>query len=88
MPMAGISSKSSPEDSLLTAEDLARRLNVSADWVSNDPYCTTPSLQVLSVAVAEGFSCIRTIIPNCGVTPLATLSFSSTTSAEIELNHA
>ena len=50
MPLQGVAPNSAQIDPLLTAEDVARRLNVSTDWVWDHSSRKTPYLPVIRIA--------------------------------------
>lgn len=50
MPMVGVVSQSSQDECLLTAEDVARRLNVSTDWVWDHSSRRLPYLPVIRMS--------------------------------------
>jgi predicted DNA-binding transcriptional regulator AlpA len=50
MALAAVAQKSPDADHLLTAEDVAERLNVSTDWVWDHSSCKTPFLPAIRIA--------------------------------------
>ena len=50
MSLQGVAPNNTPLDPLLTAEDVARRLNVSTDWVWDHSSRKTPYLPVIRIA--------------------------------------
>ena len=50
MPLQGAAPNKTQIDPLLTAEDVARRLNVSTDWVWDHSSRKTPYLPVIRIA--------------------------------------
>ncbi len=50
MALAVVAQESPHADHLLTAEDVAERLNVSTDWVWDHSSCKTPFLPAIRIA--------------------------------------